>query len=619
MAPPSTDATLSDLRVNNVTVPGFAADKYEYTIDVPYGTAVGSDLVQVTAEKNDPNATMNINQATALPGAATVVVTAEDGIASNTYTVNFNVLPNTAAEITSFSFADETGPAVINSAAGTIAIEVAYGTNQTNLVATFELSDYATATVNGVPQISGVTANNFSSPVTYVVTAAAGNTKNWEVTVTVAPCNIATVSSEVYLISKGGTAHETISNVPYNTSKETFLGNISEDGPRQMWNTTGLHDPIRDGDILIVTAEDGVTTVTYTIEVIPASTDATLSDLRVDGTTVSGFAPENTAYEIELPYGTTTMPIVTATVHDTEKATCTITQATGLNPPNNVATVEVTAEDGVTKKTYTITFTEALNPAKEITSFSFVSPAASGVINEAAKTIAVTVPFGTDVTSLTPTIVHTGASITPASGTSQDFSSPVIYTVTAEDGTTAQYTVTVTISPNTDASLTSLSVNPGSIDFDSDTLTYNNVEVPYGTSTVTVTFTAASQATTSVPSPQVVNIVGRVGTFSVEVTAGDGVNKKTYTINFKEGPNNDATLSEFTVGGHDVLHLENVTTTGAIYPVSDFTNFGGIVATPTDPNAQSVTVTINGTPVAEDDLASRAILPNDVIVVTGRC
>jgi hypothetical protein len=44
MAPPSTDATLSDLRVNDVTVPGFAADKFEYTIDVPYGTTVGSDL-----------------------------------------------------------------------------------------------------------------------------------------------------------------------------------------------------------------------------------------------------------------------------------------------------------------------------------------------------------------------------------------------------------------------------------------------------------------------------------------------------------------------------------------------------------------------------------------------
>jgi hypothetical protein len=50
---------------------------------------------------------MNINQATALPGAGTVVVTAEDGIASNTYTVNFNVLPNTDASLTSLTVSTE--------------------------------------------------------------------------------------------------------------------------------------------------------------------------------------------------------------------------------------------------------------------------------------------------------------------------------------------------------------------------------------------------------------------------------------------------------------------------------------------------------------------------------
>ncbi|MGI6533559.1 MAG: hypothetical protein ACOX23_02930 [Peptococcia bacterium] len=59
--------------------------------------------VLVTAEKNDPNATMNINQATALPGTATVVVTAEDGTTKRTYTVNFNVLPNTDASLTSLT------------------------------------------------------------------------------------------------------------------------------------------------------------------------------------------------------------------------------------------------------------------------------------------------------------------------------------------------------------------------------------------------------------------------------------------------------------------------------------------------------------------------------------
>ncbi len=67
------------------------------------------------------------------------------------------------------------------------------------------------------------------------------------------------------------------------------------------------------------------------------------------------------------------------------------------------------------------------------------------MINEGAKTIALTVPFGTDVTALVPTIVHTGVSVSPASGAAQDFTSPVTYTVTAEDTSTQVYLVTVTV------------------------------------------------------------------------------------------------------------------------------------------------------------------------------
>ena len=61
-----------------------------------------------------------------------------------------------------------------------------------------------------------------------------------------------------------------------------------------------------------------------------------------------------------------------------------------------------------------------------------------------AISLALTVPFGTEVTALVPTIVHTGASVSPASGAAQDFTSPVNYTVTAEDGSTQAYEVTVT-------------------------------------------------------------------------------------------------------------------------------------------------------------------------------
>jgi hypothetical protein len=69
-----------------------------------------------------------------------------------------------------------------------------------------------------------------------------------------------------------------------------------------------------------------------------------------------------------------------------------------------------------------------------------------GVVNEAVKTITVNVPEGTNITALAPVIVLSSplATVSPASGALQNFTAPVVYTVTAEDGSTAQYTVTVT-------------------------------------------------------------------------------------------------------------------------------------------------------------------------------
>ncbi|MDR1358461.1 MAG: cell wall-binding repeat-containing protein [Coriobacteriales bacterium] len=58
--------------------------------------------------------------------------------------------------------------------------------------------------------------------------------------------------------------------------------------------------------------------------------------------------------------------------------------------------------------------------------------------------ISLTLPSGTDVTGLTPTIVYTGESISPEG--SQDFTRPVAYTMKAEDGSIKVYTVTVSVS-----------------------------------------------------------------------------------------------------------------------------------------------------------------------------
>lgn len=86
---------------------------------------------------------------------------------------------------------------------------------------------------------------------------------------------------------------------------------------------------------------------------------------------------------------------------------------------------------------------------KKILEFKFASPAVEAVITENAKTIVAVVPTGTDVTALVPIItVSDKASVSPASGTVIDFTNPVVFTVTAEDGSTTTYVATVTVDQN---------------------------------------------------------------------------------------------------------------------------------------------------------------------------
>jgi hypothetical protein len=102
----------------------------------------------------------------------------------------------------------------------------------------------------------------------------------------------------------------------------------------------------------------------------------------------------------------------------------------------------VTGEDGSTS-VYTVTIK---NSRARLMSFIFSEPAATGIIDETAKTISVTVPYNTDPGALVPAItLSPNASVNPASGEARNFSSPAAYTVTAEDGTAVVYVVTVTL------------------------------------------------------------------------------------------------------------------------------------------------------------------------------
>ena len=84
--------------------------------------------------------------------------------------------------------------------------------------------------------------------------------------------------------------------------------------------------------------------------------------------------------------------------------------------------------------------------AKDITGFSFAGLSSAVTVTINGTNITATVPAGTSVTALVPTItVSPDATILPTSTVAQNFTNPVTYTVTAQDGTTQTYTVTVTV------------------------------------------------------------------------------------------------------------------------------------------------------------------------------
>lgn len=81
--------------------------------------------------------------------------------------------------------------------------------------------------------------------------------------------------------------------------------------------------------------------------------DATLKDLKVDGNTIPGFAPSALKYAYGVPGGGAVPQITLATTNDANATVTKITQATSI--PGD-ATILVTAGNGTTTATYTVSF-----------------------------------------------------------------------------------------------------------------------------------------------------------------------------------------------------------------------------------------------------------------------
>ena len=167
------------------------------------------------------------------------------------------------------------------------------------------------------------------------------------------------------------------------------------------------------------------------------SSDAGVASVKVAGIEAAAGTAEN-SFSVTLPAGTE----VTA---DSFEITLSDSKATLTSPAkgeDGVWTFTVTAEDGVTSKTYTVTvsFTEA--PKSNDAGVSSITVAGFKAVAGANNSYTVTVPYGTVVKTGSFVIVtrHPRATVSALTNTRNIWS----FTVTAEDGvTTAVYTVTV--------------------------------------------------------------------------------------------------------------------------------------------------------------------------------
>lgn len=262
--------------------------------------------------------------------------------------------------------------------------------------------------------------------------------------------NTATVTSTVYTV--GATD---ITNIPYSATYAEFEANI-------LFPTGSTHEFFESdgstpattmvtGNILTITAEDGVTFKSYTI-----TRNLPLSGNDITAFSIGAFtgiiADPNISVEVAFSDNLASL-IATFTLSTGATATVsTVDQVSGttVNDFTSAVTYVVKAEDGTTKDwIVTVTKAATAETGKDILTFTIAGVDATVTVG--THTVTATVSANTDVTALVATftlspLATAKVGTTPQiSGTTpNDFTNAVVYTITAEDLSVQDWTVTIT-------------------------------------------------------------------------------------------------------------------------------------------------------------------------------
>jgi|GEM_PF-1439575 len=552
--------------VNGTVVPG---SNQEYYLS-PVNLAVGDNLLNV-------------------------IVTAEDGVATRTYPIHITRLPYVNVDLASLAVSN-----------GTLTPAFAAGTTTYNLKIANNLTTLGITPVASGPgvtiQVGGITVDAANPTATVnvspglpnrirtVVTAADGITKKtYTIAVAYATDN-ATLASlqliegalspafaadkESYTASVIGSVDSVhIKPVSTDANATVTVNGITPDG------STGIVAlPLSYGSNQIVTtviSQDGTVTKMYTVAVTRVvSTNAYLKQLSLTGIQLTRIGSTNdytaSISPLQMSVQQTAIPTdTTATLKmngQTAVSGTPITLALNASGPTVLTTV-VTAQDGITKRIYTVTInkngsanaslnrftligipltrvgtTDSYTATATGSQFNVQEIAGSIDTNSTIKINGITTASGVASASIA---LHTGANV-------------ITTLVTAEDGiTTRTYTITVTKAPSNVAALSQLSIpvtkliRIGTTDNYTATVssTFSSVQQLAITGEPNATLKVNGQtAISGTPLTVALNATGST-TLTTVVTAEDDTTTRTYTIKITRAPSDVAALAKLSLPG----------------------------------------------------------------------
>jgi len=629
------DASLSGLVLSSGAMDqAFAPGTFNYT------QTTNDTSLTATPTAADSNASITVNGAAVTSGSAsqvialalgintvTVVVTATDGVGTQTYTV---LVTRHSSEANLSGLVLSSG--ALDQSFSPDSFNYTQTTDATSLTVIPTVVDNgASVTVNGAATTSGAASSAIaltpgSNTITVVVTAEDGTTTQ---TYTIAVTRLNNDAGLLVLNLSSGAMDQAFASGTLNYTQTTNVisltvtptaidsnASITVNGSTVTSGAASSAIALALGAntiTVVVTADDGVTTQTYTIAVTRLNNVATLSSLILSSGALDQVFSSSTFSYTQTTDATslTVTPTVTdnnssVTVNGSAVTSGSASQAIALVTGVNTINVAVTAEDGATTQIYTVAITLPPNDNADISSLVLTTGALDQVFSP--STLNYTHTTNDTLLNLTATLSDANARVRingalVASGTLSHAiglslgSNTINLVVTAADHTTTQtYTVTVT-RLSTNANLSTLALSTGALDqtFSWNTLNYSQTTNATSLSvTATLSDTNASMSVNgsvvaSGSASSSIALVPGSNTITVGVIAEDGSTSQSYVVTVTR-LNNDASLTNLTLSGGILDQLFQST-------LYDYTSTVGYLETAVAIIAEAphgATVTVNG-------------------------